>query len=284
MNGGDVKSEQGKEIKSVKKSWAGWLKDKQGSLSAARAFVAILLLALVGAFVASATGVGVWQTAALTAVLGAALVQFLVVTPLVGDYEAQLNAKQRNVLAGSTVDTLTRIPNRRGITTSLLEAMSYANRYSHPLSAALVDLDMLRNINRDLGRKGGDKALQAVAAVFTDALRMPDHAGRYGDEEFLVILPNTSLKNASKIAERIRVGAENDGFNFNGKKVPVTVSIGASQFHKGEDIERFLARVDKALAAAKAGGRNRVVAERRASSKDSSNNRTAGERRGAATR
>ena len=74
MNGGNVKSEQGKEIRSVKKSWAGWLKDTQGNLSAVRAFVAILLSALVGALVASATGVGVWQTAALTAVLGAALI------------------------------------------------------------------------------------------------------------------------------------------------------------------------------------------------------------------
>ena len=279
-----MKSEQGKDNKSAKKSWVVWLKNTQGSLSAARAFLAALLLMLIGAFIASATGVGVWQAAVLTAFLGAALVSVAIVAPLAGDYEVQLKAKQRNVLAGSTVDTLTRIPNRRGITTSLIEAMSYANRYSHPLSAALVDLDMLRNINRDLGRKGGDKALQAVAAVFTDTLRMPDHAGRYGDEEFLVILPNTSLKNASKIAERIRAGAENDGFNFNGKKVPVTVSIGASQFHKGEDIERFLARIDKALTAAKVAGRNRVVAERRAASKESGNNRATGERRVAATR
>ncbi len=279
MNGGNVKSEQGKESRSVKKSWAGWLKDTQGNLSAVRAFVAILLLALVGALVASATGVGVWQTAALTAVLGAVLIQVLIVTPLAGDYQAQLKVKQRTVLAGSTVDTLTRIPNRRGITTSLIETMSYANRYSHPLSAALVDLDLLRNINRDQGRKGGDKALQAVAAVFGDALRMPDHAGRYGDEEFLVILPNTSLKNASKICERIRAGVENAGFQVNGKKIPVTVSIGAGQFYKGEDLERFIARIDKALAAAKTGGRNCVVAERRAAAKDSGNNRGAGERR-----
>lgn len=244
----------------------GWIKDDvQGGLSAARVFAMVLALALVGAFVASATGVGVWQTAVLTAVLGAALIQVLLITPLAEDYEARLKARPRT---GSSMDALTRIPGRRGITTSLIDAMSYANRYSHPLSAALVDLDLLRNINRELGRKGGDKALQTVAAVFTDTLRMPDHAGRYGDEEFLVILPNTSLKNASKICERIRTGVENAGFEFNGKKTPVTVSIGAAQFHKGEDIERFLARVDKALATAKAGGRNRVAAERRASAKD----------------
>jgi len=278
-----VKPEQGKENRLARKSWASWLKDTQGNLSVARAFVAILLLTLGGALVASAVGVGVWQTAAVTAVLGAALIQGLIIAPLAGDYEAQLKARQRTILAGSTVDALTRIPNRRAITSSVIEAMSYANRYNHPLSAALVDLDLLRNINRDQGRKGGDKALQAVAAVFSDALRMPDHAGRYGDEEFLVILPNTTLKNASKISERIRASVENAGFQLNGKKIPVTVSIGVSQFHKGEDLERFIARVDKALAAAKAGGRNRVVAERRAAAKDSGNNRAAGERRAKST-
>ena len=277
-----MKSEQSKESRLVKKNWAGWLKDKQGSLSTLRALAATLLLTLIGALVASATGVGIWQTAALMAVFGAALVHVLMVLPLARDYEAQLKARPR--VAGSTLDALTRIPNRRVITSSLIEAMSYANRYNHPLSAALVDLDLLRDINRDQGRKGGDKALQSVAAVFSDALRMPDHAGRYGDEEFLVILPNTTLKNASKISERIRAGVENAGFQLNGKKIPVTVSIGASQFHKGEDLERFIARVDKALAAAKNGGRNRMVAERRASAKESSNNRGAGERRTTATR
>ena len=215
------------------------------------------------------------------AILTAVLVHALIITPLARDYEAHLKARPR-VATSSTMDALTRIPNRRGITTSLLDAMSYANRYSPPLSVALVDLDMLTSINREMGRKAGDKALQAVAAVFTDTLRMPDHAGRYGDEEFLVILPNTTLKNATSIAERIRDGVENADCNFNGKKIPVTVSIGASQFHKGEDIERFLARVDKALTTAKASGRNRVVAERRAAAKARS--RGTAERRTAATR
>jgi len=140
--------------------------------------------------------------------------------------------------------------------------MAYANRYGHPLSVALVDLDLLRELNRQLSRKAGDKALQAVAAVFTDTLRMPDRAGRYGDEEFLVILPNTTIKNATKIAERIREGVENADCIYSGQKIPVTVSIGASQYRKGEDLERFLSRVDKALAVAKTSGRNRVVTDR----------------------
>ena len=277
----DVKSEQGGEARSARKGLAGWLKDAQGGLSAGRSFALLLLLALAGAFIASAAGTGVWLTAVLMAILTAVLAHAVIITPLARDYEAHLKAKPR-AATSSTMDALTRVPNQRGITSSLLDAMSYANRYSHPLSVALVDLDMLTSINREMGRKAGDKALQAVAAVFTDTLRMPDHAGRYGDEEFLVILPNTTLKNATSIAERIRDGVENADCSFNGKKIPVTVSIGASNFHKGEDLERFLARVDKALTAAKASGRNRVVAERRAAAKGSS--RGAAERRAAAVR
>jgi diguanylate cyclase (GGDEF)-like protein len=258
-----------------------WLKDTQGDLLTGRSFAWLLLLTLAGALIVSAAGAGVWQTATFVAILTAVLVQVLLITPLVRDYEAHLKAKPRAATPG-TLDALTRVPNQRGITASLLNAMSYANRYSHPLSVALVDLDLLTSINRQMGRKAGDKALQTVAAVFTDTLRMPDHAGRYGDEEFLVILPNTTLKNATGIAERIRDGVENADCSSNGKKIPVTVSIGASQFHKGEDLERFLARVNKALAAAKVSGRNRVVAERRAAAKGS--NRGKAERRTAAAR
>lgn len=276
-----MKSEQGGGAGSARNGLAGWLKDAQGGLSGGRSFALLLLLMLAGAFIASAAGAGVWLTAVLMAILTAILAHVLIIMPLARDYEAHLKAKPR-AATSSTMDALTRVPNQRGITSSLLNAMAYANRYSHPLSVALVDLDMLTNINREMGRKAGDKALQAVAAVFTDALRMPDHAGRYGDEEFLVILPNTTLKNATSIAERIRDGVENADCNFNDKKIPVTVSIGASQFHKGEDLERFLARVDKALTAAKASGRNRVVAERRAAAKGS--NRGAAERRAAVAR
>lgn len=276
-----MKSAQGGGAGSAKKGLVGWLKDAHGDLSTGRSFAWLLLLTLAGAFVASAAGAGVWLAAALMAVLTAVLVNVLLLTPLARDYQAHLKAKPRAVTSG-TMDALTRVPNQRGITSSLLNAMSYANRYSHPLSVALVDLDLLASINRQMGRKAGDKALQTVAAVFTDTLRMPDHAGRYGDEEFLVVLPNTTLKNATGIAERIRDGVENADCSFNGKKIPVTVSIGASQFHKGEDLERFLVRVDKALAAAKASGRNRVVAERRASAK--SRGRGTTERRTATAR
>lgn len=252
--------EQGNEAGMAGRGMAHWLKDTRGVLSGARVFTLLLALTLGAALIASAAGTGVWATAVLMAILAAVLAHALIIAPLAYDYEAR--AQQKSRATNSTVDALTHIPNRRGITSSLLDAMAYANRYGHPLTVALVDLDLLSTINNEMGRRAGDKALQAVASVFADTLRMPDRAGRYGDEEFLAILPNTSIKNAAKIAERIRDGVENANVRAGGKLVPVTVSIGVCQFRKGEDLERFLSRVNKALGQAKASGRNRVVTDR----------------------
>jgi diguanylate cyclase (GGDEF)-like protein len=241
---------------------AGWYRDAEGRLVLWRAFLVLLALALISALVASAAGLGSAATAVIMALLLAALAHALVLTPLSQLQNATPTGPRQRVADTGTMDALTRTPNRRGITASLLDAMAYANRYGHPLSVALVDLDLLRDINAGLGRKAGDRALQSVAAVFTDALRMPDRAGRFGGEEFLVILPNTVLKNAVRIAERLRDGVEQSGSANSGSKLPVTVSIGVAQFRKGEDLERFLSRVDKALSAAKSSGRNRVATDK----------------------
>lgn len=237
-----------------------WFKNKKGGLSLLRTFAALLALMLVSALLVAAGGFAAGTGAVLVAMLGAALVYALILMPLAHEYEATLGVKPRTSV-DATQDALTRIPNRRGITTSLLDAMAYANRYSHPLTVGMVDLDMLSVINTGLGRKAGDKALQVVASVFTETLRMPDRAGRFGDEEFLVILPNTQIKNALKIAERIRDGVESANATGS-KKIPLTVSIGVAQFKKGEDLERFLTRVNKALAHAKTAGRNRVAIDK----------------------
>jgi len=244
-----------------------WLKDKDGNFSAARALAILLpvgvVAALAGALIVSVVEAGAWLTVLAIAVVNAVLVVWLVAAPLARGYEALLKARPRSG-ASPTIDSLTRVPNRRAITASLLEFMAYSGRYGHPLCVALVDLDLLREINRGIARKAGDKALQTVAAVLGDTLRMPDRAGRYGDEEFLVVLPNTTLKNAGKIAERIREGVETTDCSYGDKKIPVTVSIGVSQFRKGEDLETFLSRAEKALGTAKTSGRNRIVIERAA--------------------
>ena len=241
---------------------SGWYQRPDGDVVLWRVFVVLAAVALFSALVVAAAGVGITATVILMTLLVTTLVYALVLAPL-----SHLRGRTAQPLPPlgmepTTVDALTRIPNRRGITTSLLDAMAYANRYGHPLSVAMVDLDMLSEINASAGRRTGDKALQAVAGVFTDALRMPDRAGRYTGEEFLVILPNTLIKNALRIAGRLREGVEHVEVMSAGRKILVTVSIGVAQFRKGEDLERFLSRVEKALSLAKSGGRNRVATDR----------------------
>lgn len=255
-----MKSEQSQQAGAAPSVVARWFKDKKGGLSLWRTFALLFILTLASALVVSAGGLGPGFGAVLVAIVSAALVYALILAPLARDYETRRVDKPR-APADNGFDSLTRLPSHRGITASLLDAMSYANRYGHPLSVGMVDLDMLSDINQGLGRRAGDKALQVVASVFTDTLRMPDRAGRFGDEEFLVILPNTQLRNAVKIAERIRDGVESTN-GTGSKKFPLTVSIGIAQFKKGEDLERFLMRVNRALTLAKTAGRNRVATDK----------------------
>ncbi len=154
-----------------------------------------------------------------------------------------------------TVDSLTGLLNRQGITASLLEAMAHAERYGNPLSVALVAID----VQQTAGRKVADKLVQSVANLFGEALRLPDRVGRYGEDEFLAVLPQAALKDAAKIAERIRASAAETQFSIAGKKLSAAVSIGVVRFRKGEDLERLLTRASEVLAKARAAGGNRVV-------------------------
>lgn len=161
-------------------------------------------------------------------------------------------------------DTLTRIMNRRGITVSLLDAMAQAERYNTPLSVAFADIDHLKRINDVQGHGAGDKVLAHVAGVLSETLRMPDKVGRYGGEEFLVIFPHTALAQARKIAERMRTAVQKSKLEVDRNKMQVTLSLGVTQFQKGEDLEQFLSRAEKAMAQAKSGGRNLVAAQKSA--------------------
>lgn len=238
----------------------GWLSNRDGQLSVLRGFVVTLLAAWFSALLVSLAEIGPISGAVLTAILASGLIYALVIVPA-----ARLSVERRVKprVTASNMDSQTSLATRASVTAALLNAMAYANRYGHPLSVAMVDLDMLSAINSGLGRSAGDKALRHVATVLMETLRMPDRAGRYGEEEFLVILPNTVLKNALKIAERLRNGAESTS-SGKGRQIPITVSIGVVQFRKGEDLEDCLTRANKALAQAKRSGRNRVATDKAA--------------------
>jgi diguanylate cyclase (GGDEF)-like protein len=205
--------------------------------------------------------------AGVLAVVVAPPIYWLVLIPVRREYDKRLAAESRAENLGrlAITDPLTRIMNRRGVTVALLDAMAQSERYNTPLCVAMVDIDRFKPVNDTYGHKVGDRILTELAGILSDALRMPDKVGRYGGEEFLVILPHTTLVGGRKIAERLRAGVNRWEFAVDkDTKLRITVSVGLTQFRKGEDLEQLLARVDKALYAAKHGGRNLVVARKTA--------------------
>ncbi|HLD14490.1 MAG TPA: GGDEF domain-containing protein [Burkholderiales bacterium] len=199
--------------------------------------------------------------ATLLAVVVAPPVYWLVLAPLRREYEKRLAAESTVENLGKLVvtDPLTRIMNRRGITVALLDAMAQSGRYNAPLCVAMADIDHFKSTNDTYGHQTGDRVLTEIAGILSDTLRMPDKVGRYGGEEFLIILPHTTLVGGRKIAERLRMAVNRWRFEIADKKLKLTISLGITQARKGEDLEQLLARVDQALYAAKNGGRNLVV-------------------------
>lgn len=201
--------------------------------------------------------------AMLLSLLMAPAIYWIVITPLKREYERRLRMESHAAELGqlAITDALTRTRNRRGITISLLEAMAHAERYGHPLSVAMVDIDHFKNVNDSHGHKAGDRALEGVAGILAETVRVPDKVGRYGGEEFLLVFPETGLEQARKIAERVRTAVGNAAFDIGDKKIKLTVSIGITAFVKSEDLEQLLSRADRALYEAKQAGRDRIVTE-----------------------
>ncbi len=203
--------------------------------------------------------------ATILSLLIAPPIYWLVLRPIRREYQRRLEAESRaeDMSKLAITDPLTRCMNRRGITVALLDAMAQAERYATPLAIALADIDRFKPINDEYGHDAGDKVLVNTAAILADSLRMPDKVGRYGGEEFLIVLPHTNLAQAKKIVDRIRTSVGNARTPIgDNKKLKVTISMGVTQFRKGEDLEQLLSRADQALYASKQAGRNRVTASK----------------------
>lgn len=210
------------------------------------------------------TPFSIFADAALLAIVIAPPIYWLVLNPIHKEYQRRLRAESEaeEMSRVAITDPLTRIMNRRGITVGLLDAMAHAERYRTPLTVAMVDIDHFKEINDTYGHEAGDRVLKNVAEILSDALRMPDKVGRYGGEEFLIVLPHTTLAQGSKIVERIRASVSKKIFDQGAKKAHVTISVGVTQFKPGEDLEQLMSQADKAMYDAKKGGRNLVVARK----------------------
>src|SRR5262249_14886208 len=125
---------------------------------------------------------------------------------------------------------------------------------------ALIDFDRFKAINDDFGHPGGDGVLRRGAAAIVDALRPTDIVGRWGGEEFLVVLPNTRLDPARQAIERALTAVRGLDIPLKGTRVRVTFSAGVVEMAGNESLDELVARADVALYEAKHGGRDRVVA------------------------
>ncbi len=156
-------------------------------------------------------------------------------------------------------DGLTGLTNRRHFFTLAVNLYEHALRYSEPYAIIIMDIDHFKRVNDRYGHLSGDEVLRALAALCKGMLRKIDILGRYGGEEFVVALPNTSLENAVQVAERLRLAIASASFEYRGQSIHITVSQGvAALAHDQEEFETVLERADRALYAAKNAGRNCV--------------------------
>ncbi|MGE3373195.1 MAG: diguanylate cyclase [Vicinamibacteria bacterium] len=176
----------------------------------------------------------------------------------------QLKERERRQAAQ---DGLTGLDNRRSFDDELRRACARQDRQGGHFALLLLDLDHFKKLNDTYGHPAGDAALRHTARVLMRSIRGADMAARYGGEEFVVVLSATAEAGASKAAEKIRRALEKEQIVFEGARIRLTASIGLAVWPEhGDSPEAMVAAADRALYAAKQGGRNRVVAAAAAAS------------------
>jgi diguanylate cyclase (GGDEF)-like protein len=161
----------------------------------------------------------------------------------------------------SQTDGLTGLDNRRHLNERIEEMFQHAERLNEPFSLVMCDLDKFKSVNDTYGHQAGDEVLKQLARILKDEAREIDRVGRYGGEEFMLLLPGTVLDAAVTFAERVRKRIERHTFTFDGGTLTRTSSFGVSGWpHPKIDQSDALVRTaDDALYVAKETGRNKVV-------------------------
>ncbi|WP_020612356.1 GGDEF domain-containing response regulator [Sediminispirochaeta bajacaliforniensis] len=171
----------------------------------------------------------------------------------------ELETSNRRLEKIARFDILSGLLNRMSLFHAIDIEIERAVRTGRNLSGIMVDLDFFKMINDNHGHLAGDEAIRMVGKVLIQEMRRYDQAGRYGGEEFFVVLPDSNGEQALGIAERLRKKLESSPFFFDRKKISLTASFGVTTFRPGESREHWIGRADRAMYQAKQGGRNRVV-------------------------
>jgi len=168
------------------------------------------------------------------------------------------NAKLYNM---AFYDGLTKVFVRRYVEAWLETEYARVKRYKTNLSLIMFDIDHFKKINDTYGHQAGDYVLQELAQTVKANVRSADIIGRYGGEEFMICLPETPIDKAFNSAQRVRQAVEQKEFIYEGKKIPVTISLGLTSFHESPEdtVTKFVKDTDTALYYSKEHGRNQVT-------------------------
>ncbi len=167
---------------------------------------------------------------------------------------------QQKLLNLSRTDLLTGLYNRRYLEERLREEWDRHKRHGRPFSVVIFDIDHFKSINDTFGHLHGDRVIKMVATVASENIRDIDIIGRYGGEEFCILLPDTYLSAAVIVAERLRRAIEQNSIDIKGHMINITVSAGVAEMTENmEDSEELIKLADSALYRAKNTGRNRVA-------------------------
>jgi two-component system cell cycle response regulator len=177
-------------------------------------------------------------------------------------YTDALRESVQAALELAVVDALTGLNNRRFLESHLASALDRAAHLGRPLSLMILDVDHFKTVNDTFGHEAGDEVLRALAQRIRRNVRSADLVCRLGGEEFVIVMPDTPISVAARIAERLRTSVQSTPFRVEavGRLLPITVSIGLAERGGDANPDALLRRADKALYDSKSGGRNRVTA------------------------
>ncbi|HPR52455.1 MAG TPA: diguanylate cyclase [Deltaproteobacteria bacterium] len=198
----------------------------------------------------------------IIATIGIIVLTILIILSVAAFFIPKLKAVQARLFEMATTDHLTGFLNRRELFNRLEGEFARCDRHKNikALSIIMIDIDHFKQVNDTYGHSAGDLVLKFLATILRSCLRDYDMPCRYGGEEFFIISPETDANQAMKLAERLRCKVEAAEIRLEDKSLlRITISLGVSQYHAGENIDELLSRADTALYQAKTNGRNQVI-------------------------
>jgi len=187
------------------------------------------------------------------------LIIFVVLYSMTAVYREKVRRAEEKMHEKAMTDSLTGVSNRVHFHIRATTEVARARRESQPICLLLIDVDHFKRVNDRYGHETGDTVLRQVAKVMQAGLREIDVLARWGGEEFLIMLPGSSLERSAEISKRLRDAIAAQRFEAGAEAISVTISVGVAILGNKEDMNAAIGRADKALYSSKASGRNRVT-------------------------